>query len=129
MCYSSGTPASSLCQFCSRAVCKRFRHIIALHKPFQVSACIHKYTCVLALVNTCSELFFFCQVQPVYSLFSTPCDCHVVHPLQTSLPQGLCSVHHKGSTYILYLLLHLVVSGNALILTASILHYLMSFST
>lgn len=62
---------------------------------------------LLAHINVCFSftdtrifylllLFYSHQVQPVYCVSGPPCDRHVVHTLQTSLPQGLCSVHHKG---------------------------------
>lgn len=36
---SPGAPASSVRQFCSRAVCQRVCHLPPLYQPFQVSAC------------------------------------------------------------------------------------------
>lgn len=59
---------------------------------------------------TVTIFFHPCQVQPVHCVSGPPCDRHVVHTLQTPLPQGLRSVHHKGVFFFACLVFWLEIS-------------------
>lgn len=102
--------------------------------PIPLSKCFHTYRRMMysqTRIHTLTFcLFYSHQIQSIHCVPGPPCDCNVVHTLQTPVPQRLCSVHHKGvcvlvclsTVHLLVFLLLMIFNSQIHFLNSSVTH-------